>query len=51
MMRIDLHTHVVPERWEDFARATGAGRWPRLILRDACRGTIMTGGPSFRGGR
>jgi len=47
-MRIDLHTHVVPERWEDFAARHGGGRWPRLILRDACRGTIMTGDTVFR---
>jgi aminocarboxymuconate-semialdehyde decarboxylase len=48
MMRIDLHTHIVPERWEDFAARHGGGPWPRLILRDACRGTIMTGDAVFR---
>ena len=47
-MRIDLHTHVVPERWEDFASRYGGGRWPRLVHRDACRATIMTGDAVFR---
>ena len=48
MMRIDLHTHVVPEHWEDFAARYGGGRWPRLVHRDACRATIMTGETVFR---
>ena len=48
MMRIDLHTHIVPERWEDFAARYGGGKWPRLVHRDACRGTIMTGDVVFR---
>jgi aminocarboxymuconate-semialdehyde decarboxylase len=47
-MRIDLHTHVVPERWEDFASRYGGGRWPRLVRRDAGRATIMTGDAVFR---
>ena len=29
-LRIDLHTHVVPPRWEDFAARYGGGQWPRL---------------------
>lgn len=47
-MRVDLHTHVVPERWEDFASRYGGGRWPRLVHRDACRATLMTGDAVFR---
>ena len=47
-MRIDLHTHVLPERWEDLAGRYGGGRWPRLVHRDACRATIMTGDAVFR---
>ena len=48
LMRIDLHTHIVPEQWEDFAARYGGGRWPRLVHRDACRATIMTGDAVFR---
>ncbi len=47
-MRIDPHTHVVPPRWEDFAARYGGGRWPRLVPRDACRATLMTGSERFR---
>src|SRR5215470_5112439 len=43
LMRIDLHTHIVPEQWEDFAGRYGGGRWPRLVRRDACHAAIMTG--------
>ena len=47
-MRIDVHTHVVPPAWEDWAAKYGGGRWPRLVQRDACRATIMTGDQFFR---
>ncbi|MBI4246021.1 MAG: amidohydrolase [Candidatus Rokubacteria bacterium] len=47
-MRIDVHTHVLPPRWEDFASRYGGGKWPRLEPRDACRATIMTGDQFFR---
>jgi aminocarboxymuconate-semialdehyde decarboxylase len=47
-MRIDVHTHVVPERWEDWASRFGGGKWPRLVRKDACRATIMTGDQFFR---
>jgi aminocarboxymuconate-semialdehyde decarboxylase len=48
MERIDLHTHVIPERWEDWAARYGGGRWPRLVSREGCRATIMTGDQFFR---
>ena len=47
-MRIDLHTHIVPPTWEDWAAKYGGGKWPRLIHRDAERATIMTGEQFFR---
>ena len=47
-MRIDLHTHVVPPRWDDFAARYGGGKWPRLEPKDACHATIMTGDQFFR---
>lgn len=46
--RIDVHTHIVPERWEDWASRYGGGKWPRLVHHDACRATIMTGDQFFR---
>jgi len=47
-VRIDLHTHVVPEGWEDWAARFGGAPWPRLVRKDACRATIMTGDTFFR---
>jgi aminocarboxymuconate-semialdehyde decarboxylase len=47
-VRIDVHTHVVPERWEDWAARYGGGNWPRLEHRDGCRATIFTGAQFFR---
>ncbi len=48
MARVDLHTHVIPAGWEDWASRHGGGKWPRLVPRDACRATIMTGDQFFR---
>jgi aminocarboxymuconate-semialdehyde decarboxylase len=47
-VRIDLHTHIVPPRWDDFAARYGGGRWPRLVAEADCRGTLMTGDQFFR---
>ena len=47
-MRVDVHTHVVPERWQDWAARCGGGNWPRLEHRDDCRATIFTGAQFFR---
>jgi aminocarboxymuconate-semialdehyde decarboxylase len=47
-VRIDLHTHIVPPRWDDFASRHGGGRWPRLVVEADCRGTLMTGDRFFR---
>ncbi len=45
---IDVHTHVIPPGWEDWATKFGGARWPRLVERDACHATIMTGEQFFR---
>jgi len=45
---IDVHTHVIPPGWEDWATKFGGERWPRLVERDACHATIMTGEQFFR---
>ena len=47
-MRVDLHTHVVPEGWDDWAARFGGSAWPRLVRKDACRATLMTGDRFFR---
>ncbi len=47
-MRIDLHTHIVPPRWEDFAARYGGGAWPRIEPTEPCRATLLTGDRFFR---
>jgi hypothetical protein len=27
----DVHTHILPSGWEDFAARFGGDRWPRLV--------------------
>jgi aminocarboxymuconate-semialdehyde decarboxylase len=44
----DIHTHLIPPGWEDWATKFGGERWPRLVEHDACRATIMTGEAFFR---
>jgi aminocarboxymuconate-semialdehyde decarboxylase len=39
---------VIPPGWEDWATKFGGARWPRLVERDACHATIMTGEQFFR---
>jgi aminocarboxymuconate-semialdehyde decarboxylase len=31
MDAIDIHTHILPPGWEDFAARFGGDRWPRLV--------------------
>jgi aminocarboxymuconate-semialdehyde decarboxylase len=45
---IDVHTHLIPPGWEDWATKFGGDRWPRLVEHDTCRATIMTGEAFFR---
>jgi aminocarboxymuconate-semialdehyde decarboxylase len=45
---IDVHTHLIPPGWEDWAARFGGSRWPRLVQHDGCRATIMTGEQFFR---
>ena len=31
MGALDVHTHFMPARWDDFAAKYGGTRWPRLV--------------------
>ncbi len=45
---IDIHTHILPPGWEDWAKRYGVSGWPSLKLHDACNATIFLGEKEFR---
>ncbi len=45
---IDIHTHIMPPRWDDFAERYAPDGWPHAVLHDACSATIMLGRRHFR---
>lgn len=47
-MRIDLHTHFLPPKWEDWASRYGGDRWVRLEHLDACSANMMIKDRLFR---
>jgi aminocarboxymuconate-semialdehyde decarboxylase len=42
-MAIDVHTHILPAGWEDFAARYGGDRWPRLVGDPAARCQLYVG--------
>lgn len=47
-LKVDLHTHMLPERWPDLAERFGYGRWPSLRLSGNGCGQIYVGDRHFR---
>lgn len=48
-MRVDVHTHYVPQGWPDLRRAAGGGDdWPSLIVESEREAMIMLGTREFR---
>ena len=45
---IDIHTHILPPGWDDWARRFGVSGWPSCRLHDACNATIYLGEKEFR---
>ena len=45
---IDMHTHILPPGWEDWAKRYGVSGWPSCRLHDACNATIYLGDKEFR---
>ncbi|MED1204482.1 amidohydrolase family protein [Heyndrickxia acidicola] len=47
-MRVDFHTHIIPENFTDLTRHLSGDRWPMLERTCACGANIMVGGKVFR---
>ncbi len=47
-MRVDFHTHIIPENIPDFVEKFGGGRWPTLEKTCSCGANIMVEGKVFR---
>jgi aminocarboxymuconate-semialdehyde decarboxylase len=47
-MKIDLHTHILPERWPDLKARYGDGDWVRLEHHAPCRARLLKGDTFFR---
>ena len=45
---IDIHTHILPPGWDDWAARYGVQGWPACRLHDACNATIYLGEKEFR---
>ena len=45
---VDLHTHLLPERWPDLAEKFGYGGWISLDHCAPCRARMVIDGKSFR---
>lgn len=48
MLTIDIHTHILPERWPDLERRYGYGGFIRLEHHAPCRARMMKGDTFFR---
>ena len=48
MLKIDVHTHILPEKLPDFRKAPGGERFVRLEHHAPGRARMMIGGSVFR---
>ncbi|MFH7817913.1 amidohydrolase family protein [Neobacillus thermocopriae] len=47
-MRVDFHTHIIPENFTELTRNLTGERWPKLERTCACGANIMVAGKVFR---
>ncbi|WP_134704305.1 amidohydrolase family protein [Ammoniphilus sp. YIM 78166] len=47
-MRVDFHTHIIPENFSELTKHFTGDKWPRLERTCACGANIMVAGKVFR---
>lgn len=47
-IRVDFHTHIIPEEIPEFSKKYGGSRWPTLEKTCSCGANIMVAGKVFR---
>ncbi|WP_017381893.1 amidohydrolase family protein [Paenisporosarcina sp. TG-14] len=47
-IRVDFHTHIIPEEIPEFTQKYGGARWPTLEKTCSCGANIMVAGKVFR---
>lgn len=47
-MRVDFHTHIIPENFSELTQRFGGEKWPSLERTCACGANIMIAGKVFR---
>ncbi len=47
-MKIDLHTHILPKTWPNFAERFGSTGWVQLEHHESCSARMMIDGRCFR---
>ncbi|GAM13248.1 2-amino-3-carboxymuconate-6-semialdehyde decarboxylase [Mesobacillus selenatarsenatis SF-1] len=47
-MRVDFHTHIIPENFSELTQRFGGEKWPTLERTCACGANIMIAGKVFR---
>jgi aminocarboxymuconate-semialdehyde decarboxylase len=47
-LALDVHTHIMPPRWEDLASRFGIPGWPWVKQHSSCSAVVMLGDREFR---
>ncbi len=47
-MKVDIHTHILPENWPDLRERYGYGGWVQLEHHKSCAANMMIDGKRFR---
>ena len=48
MLTVDIHSHFLPDAWEDLAEKFGGADWPSMKLLGQGKGMLMKGNRDYR---